>query len=108
MWLLVHPYAHQAVAGMIGSDLGYREALVLVFIGALRLSVPAAPSGLGTFHASIVSGFLLLGRDAGAGLIFAVAVHGLFFIVFGLSGLAVVSFDAHRLSTRSTAPGGLH
>ncbi len=71
---------------MVGIPLGYLESLILVFAGALGLALPAAPSGLGTFHVSILSGFVLLGRDPAEGLAIAVAIHGAFFIALLIPG----------------------
>jgi len=71
---------------MVGIPVGYVEALILVFVGALGLALPAAPSGLGTFHASILSGFVLLGRDSTDGFVLAVAIHAVFFLALLLPG----------------------
>lgn len=82
MWFALYVYVYLVVASIAGVHIGYAEALVLVFAGALGLAIPAAPSGLGTFHASIVTGFLLLNRPVSEGFFFAVVLHGLFFIAY--------------------------
>lgn len=87
MWLILYVYAYISVAATVGIQLAYGEALVLVFAGALGLAIPAAPSGIGTFHASIVSGFVLLNRPATEGLVLAVALHGLLFVAYVVPSL---------------------
>jgi hypothetical protein len=82
MWLILYVYAYVSIAATVGIQLTYSDALVLVFAGALGLAIPAAPSGIGTFHASIVSGFVLLNRPATEGLVLAVALHGVFFVAY--------------------------
>ena len=54
--------------------------MVLLFAAALGMAIPGAPSGIGTFHAAVVSAFVVLGRPASEGLVLAVAAHGVFFI----------------------------
>jgi uncharacterized protein (TIRG00374 family) len=82
MWISLYVYTYITVAEIVDINLGYEEALLLVFVGALGLAIPAAPSGIGTFHASIVSGFILLNRSPSEGLFYAVALHGLLFIAY--------------------------
>ena len=86
LWCGLYALAYALIGRMVGIQLGYLESLILVFVGTLGLALPAAPSGIGTFHASIVSGFLLLGREPSEGLILAVAIHGAFFIALLLPG----------------------
>lgn len=92
LWCGLYPLAYALLGEMVGVPLKYVEALILVFAGALGLALPAAPSGLGTFHASILSGFVLLGREASEGLLLAIAIHGAFFI-----GLLVPAAAAYIL-----------
>ena len=80
MWLGVYAPAYMLAAAIVGVPLGYAESLLVLFGGALGLMLPGAPSGLGTFHASVVSAFLLLQRPAAEGLLAATAIHLLFFV----------------------------
>jgi uncharacterized protein (TIRG00374 family) len=87
MWLVVYAWLYSLIAAAANIELSYVEILMLLFVGALALALPAAPSGVGTFHASIVSGFLLLGRPATEGLVFAVVVHGILFVSYVLPAM---------------------
>jgi uncharacterized protein (TIRG00374 family) len=89
MWLSFYAGSYIVVAHMVGISLSYNEALVMLFAGALGLMVPAAPSGVGTFHASIVSAFLLLGRPASEGLVLGTAVHFLFLVAYAVPALII-------------------
>jgi uncharacterized membrane protein YbhN (UPF0104 family) len=84
MWLGLYAPAYIMAAKFVGVALSYREALFVLFAGALSLVIPAAPSGIGTFHASVVSAFALMGRSTIEGLLVAAAVHLLFFVMFVL------------------------
>jgi uncharacterized protein (TIRG00374 family) len=86
LWCGLYPLSYILIARMVGIPIGYFESLILVFVGALGLGLPAAPSGLGTFHASILSGFMLLGRDSTEGFVVAVAIHATFFVVLLVPG----------------------
>ena len=57
---------------------------MVLSVGTLGLMLPGAPSGLGTYHASVVSAFVILGRPAAEGLLLATAIHFLFFVALGL------------------------
>ncbi len=89
MWFILYVMSYQAVANMIGLDLYWHELVILVFMGGVGVAIPAAPSGLGVLHASLVAGFVLMGKDASEGLVFAVAVHGIFFITFVIPALCI-------------------
>jgi uncharacterized membrane protein YbhN (UPF0104 family) len=89
LWAALYPGTYALIGQMVAVPLSYRESAILVFAGALGLALPAAPSGLGTFHASIVSGFVLLGRDPSEGLALAVAIHAAFFIGLVVPGAVV-------------------
>lgn len=91
MWLLFYATSYMAAASFVGVSLTYPEALLVLFAGALGLMVPAAPSGIGTFHASVTSAFLLLQRTAAEGLLVATVIHLLFFVVYVAPGLALYS-----------------
>jgi len=80
MWLSVYALSYVFAARFVGVTLSYNESLIILFVGALGLMLPAAPSGIGTFHASVVSGFIFLGRSPAEGLLVATAIHLLFFL----------------------------
>lgn len=49
-----------AVAKFVGIHLTSADTMVLLCAGALGVAILAAPSGLGTFHAAIISAFWIL------------------------------------------------
>lgn len=95
IWLVLYVLAYLAIAQLVGMTLGVADAMVLLFAAALGLAIPAAPSGIGTFHAAIVSAFVVLGKPASDGLVLAVAIHGVFFIGFCATGLAALAVASH-------------
>lgn len=82
MWLSVYTLSYVLAARFVGVTLSYQESLLVLFAGALGLMLPAAPSGVGTFHASVVSAFIFLGRSPAEGLLVATAIHLLFFVAY--------------------------
>jgi uncharacterized protein (TIRG00374 family) len=84
LWPAVYPFYYLAAAGFCGIPLGYSEVLVVIFGAAIGLMIPAAPSGIGTYHASVVSAFVLVGRSSAEGLLLATVVHILSFIVYAV------------------------
>lgn len=84
MWFSVYALAYMLSAGFVGVALSYEDALLVLFAGTLGLMIPAAPSGVGTFHASVVSAFVILGRSPAEGLLVATSIHLLFFAAFAL------------------------
>jgi hypothetical protein len=98
MWLLLYVLAYHAIGRALGISISPSDAMVLLFAGALGLAIPAAPSGLGTFHAAIVSAFVLLGRPTSEGLMFAIAAHGVFFIGIVAAGAAALPWTTRRLA----------
>lgn len=96
IWLVLYVFAYLAIAQLVGMDLSVTDAMVLLFAGALGVAIPAAPSGIGTFHAAIVSAFVLLGKPASEGLVLAIAIHGVFFIGLCAIGAAALAFTARR------------
>ncbi|ABC89579.1 hypothetical conserved protein [Rhizobium etli CFN 42] len=101
MWLSVYAFAYIFVARFVGVALSYDESLFVLFAGALGLMIPAAPSGVGTFHASIVSAFVLLGRSSSEGLLLATAVHFLFFVVYVVPAALILGhWRLNRLAPR--------
>ena len=97
IWLVLNVAAYLAIAQLVGIDLSVSEAMVLLFAAALGLAIPAAPSGIGTFHAAVVSAFVLLGRPASEGLVLAVAIHGIFFIGYCAIGAVALAIASHQL-----------
>lgn len=95
IWLVLYVLAYLAIAQLVGMNLGVADVMVLMFAGALGVAIPAAPSGIGTFHAAIVSAFILLGKPASEGLVLAVALHGVFFIGLCTSGVVALAFTSH-------------
>lgn len=81
---------------MLGGDLLPVEIIFLLFCGAMSLAVPSAPSGIGVFHASIISGFLLIGRDSSYGLLYATALHLISFINLTFTGLIFYLYWTYR------------
>lgn len=81
---------------MMGGETSALEIVFLLFCGAMSLALPSAPSGIGVFHASIISGFLLLGRDEHFGLLYATALHLLTFVIVTASGLVFYIYWTYR------------
>ena len=99
MWLSLYAYAFELIPRVVGIELSWREAVAVLFAASLGLAIPAAPSGVGTFHAAVISGFLIIGRSPAEGLVAATIVHAAFFAGFGLCGLAALPFAPHRART---------
>lgn len=96
MWLSVYALSYVLAARFVGITLSYQESLLVLFAGALGLMLPAAPSGIGTFHASVVSAFIFLGRSPAEGLLVATAIHLLFFVAYVVP--AVFFYSRWRLT----------
>ncbi|GBF49328.1 membrane protein [Leptospira ryugenii] len=101
-WLLGYAISYWLTTKMISIEVNYLEILLLMFMGAMGVAVPSAPSGIGVFHASIISGFLLLGREAGEGLVFATVTHLIQFVV--LTSLAVIFYLAWTIVAKDSIP----
>lgn len=82
MWFSVYALSYVFAARFVGVTLSYQESLLVLFAGALGLMLPAAPSGIGTFHASVVSAFIFLGRSPAEGVLVGTAIHLLFFVAY--------------------------
>ena len=102
LWLMAYALSYVLAAGFVGVTLSYPESLLILFAGALGLMVPAAPSGIGTFHVSVVSAFLLLGRSASEGLLVATVIHLLFFVAYAVP--AAMLYSRWRLAGRPLTP----
>ena len=74
-WLFGYALSYWFTSQMIGIHLDYPEILLIMFVGALGVAIPSAPSGIGVFHASVIYGFLLLGRASDEGFVFATVIH---------------------------------
>jgi hypothetical protein len=101
MWLAVYVPSYMLIARMVGVSLAYQEAMLVLFAAALGLMIPAAPSGIGTFHASVVTAFLFLGRPSAEGLLVGTAIHFFFLIAYAtpaalLSGAWFFKREAFR------------
>jgi uncharacterized membrane protein YbhN (UPF0104 family) len=99
MWLSVYAASYILIAQFVGVGLSYQESLLVLFAGALGLMLPAAPSGVGTFHASVVSAFILLGRSPAEGLLVGTAIHLLFFLAYALP--AAILYGRWRLGRKA-------
>ena len=97
IWMVLYVLAYLAVAKFVGIHLTLADTMVLLCAGALGVAIPAAPSGLGTFHAAIISAFRILDRPVAEGLVLAVAIHGVFFVGFCIIGAVALVFATHAL-----------
>ena len=86
IWIVLYVLSYLAIAEMLGVSLDIADAVILLFAAAIGLAIPAAPSGIGTFHAAIVSAFVIVGRPSSEGLVLAVGIHAVFFLAFCLIG----------------------
>ncbi len=89
MWISLYSWAYILVGRIVGISLSYDESLMVLFAGSLGLMIPAAPSGVGTFHASVVSAFILLGRSSSEGIVLATAIHFLFLVIYAVPALVI-------------------
>jgi uncharacterized protein (TIRG00374 family) len=89
-WILGYSLSYWLAGQLIGIELTYVETLLLIFVGAMGVAIPSAPSGIGVFHASVISGFILLGRESGEGLVFATVFHLAQFVI--ITSLAIVFY----------------
>ena len=80
LWLAIYGASYLCIARLVGVSLSYPEALVVLWASGLGLMIPAAPSGLGVYHATVVSAFYFLGRPVEEGLVLATALHISFFV----------------------------
>ena len=80
LWLIIYGTSYLCIAGLVGVSFSYPEALVVFWSSMQGLMIPAAPSGLGVYHATVVSAFYFLGRPISEGLVLATALHISFFV----------------------------
>jgi uncharacterized protein (TIRG00374 family) len=90
-WLLGYSITYMLQSYLIGIPLTYVQVLFMVFCGAMGVALPSAPSGVGVFHASLISGFILLGLGSSEGFLYATAVHLMQFIL--LSFFALIAYS---------------
>ena len=102
IWIGLYVAAYLAIARLVGVSLDVSEAMAILFGAAIGLAIPAAPSGVGTFHAAVVSTFALLGRSPSEGFVLAVAIHGIFFLGFCALGAMVMPLAIRVLGPLST------
>ncbi|EPG75139.1 membrane protein, PF03706 family [Leptospira fainei serovar Hurstbridge str. BUT 6] len=74
-WLVGYGIHYTLLQYLVGIHLSPLETIFIMFCGAVGVMVPSAPSGAGVYHASITSGFVLLGRESSEGLVYATTVH---------------------------------
>ncbi|TGK00236.1 UPF0104 family protein [Leptospira langatensis] len=74
-WLFGYAIHYTLLQYLVGIHLSPLQTIFIMFCGAVGVMVPSAPSGAGVYHASITSGFVLLGRDSSEGLVYATTVH---------------------------------
>lgn len=96
MWSCAYSLAYIGITGLLGIQIAYVEILFIMFCGAMGVAVPSAPSGIGVFHASIISGFVLLGKPSGVGLVYATTIHIAQFILYGALSLVVYLYWTWR------------
>ncbi len=105
-WLVGYATSYWLAGQLIGMDFIYTEVLFVMFVGAMGVAIPSAPSGIGVFHASVISGFLLLGKESGDGFVFATVFHLTQFVI--ITTLAIVFYlgwtALSKDKTTSTAP----
>lgn len=89
LWVIAYAMAFTLISKIVGIELNYMETMFVVFIVALGMSIPAAPSGLGVIHASVMSAFLIMGKSAEQGLLLGTAIHLLQVIFFTIPALIV-------------------
>jgi len=96
-------YAFSYVVGgeLLGLSLNYPEALILTFAGMLGVMLPSAPSGVGVYHASIVSAFLLLQKERSDGVIYATILHLTQVVLLALPGISVYYYLMKKSQFRS-------
>lgn len=88
-WIFGYAISYYLAGQFMGMPLSFTEAVLCMFLGGMGVAIPSAPSGIGVFHAAIVSGFLILGREPGEGLVYATVVHlSQFLILISLSLVA--------------------
>jgi len=104
LWLFFYTGGYLCIAYLLGIEINYLQALFLIFLGAMGVAIPSAPSGIGVFHASIVSGFVIMGKTASQGLVYATILHLSQFIL--LSTVSLVFYLVWVFSAKNEAIHG--
>lgn len=91
-WIFGYAISYYLAGHLIGMPIGFPEALLFMFLGGMGVAIPSAPSGIGVFHAAIISGFIILGRDPGEGLVYATVVHLTQFLITTVMALFAYLF----------------
>ncbi|MDF3818690.1 lysylphosphatidylglycerol synthase transmembrane domain-containing protein [Leptospira sp. 96542] len=100
-WLCGYAVSYWLAGVLIGLPISFPEALLFMFLGGMGVAIPSAPSGIGVFHAAIISGFIIVGRDPGEGLVYATVVHLTQFII--TTSLAVFVYLHSRIISGKTS-----
>ncbi|TGK86890.1 UPF0104 family protein [Leptospira noumeaensis] len=98
-WIFGYAISYYLAGLLIGMPILFPEALLFMFLGGMGVAIPSAPSGIGVFHAAIISGFIIVGRDPGEGLVYATVVHLTQFII--TTSLALVAYLYWRLTHKN-------
>ncbi|TGK91494.1 UPF0104 family protein [Leptospira brenneri] len=99
-WVFGYAISYYLAGLLIGMPILFPEALLFMFLGGMGVAIPSAPSGIGVFHAAIISGFIIVGRDPGEGLVYATVVHLTQFII--TTSLALIAYLYWRLTHEKT------
>ncbi|TGN19334.1 lysylphosphatidylglycerol synthase transmembrane domain-containing protein [Leptospira idonii] len=86
-WVCGYAISYWLAGQLIGMEISFLEALLFMFLGGMGVAIPSAPSGIGVFHAALISGFLILGRDSGEGFVYATVVHLTQFVILTILAL---------------------
>lgn len=74
-----------------GLGLGMYDALFIFVLTCIGVALPSTPGSVGTFHAAVMGGLMLLGIDKDAALGFAIVAHAANYIPVTLLGLYYLS-----------------
>lgn len=75
IWFVLEFVFVTLIAGSTHIQLNYPSALLIIACGALSIGLPAAPAGIGVYHAAVMGAFELLGYPAEQGLVAATFLH---------------------------------
>lgn len=102
--LVVYAFIYMYLGWLIGVELRYPEALLVLIAAAFGMTVPAAPSGVGVYHAAVASAFFAMDRPVSEGIALGVTVHAMTFVAFVIPTGVVWLRDGYRLA-RHPRPG---
>jgi len=74
-----------------GMDLGLYAAVFIFATSCIGVALPSTPGYVGTFHAAVMGGLVLLGLDSDKALSFAIVAHAANYIPVTLIGLYCLS-----------------